>query len=218
MTPAALGMRKLCEPGRSGASCEWLRRAVILGKPRHPIGDLPMLRFLSIAAAGTGVAAALAIACSGSLEPTTGVFQTPGQASTPEQAPSNGPTLTPQVSGTSQRLQAVSPVNDKVVWASGLGGTFAITTNGGNTWLSRVVPGAEELQFRDVHGVSEKVAYLLSAGEGSDNRIYKTKDGGPPGPCSSRLVPIPETSTIASTSGAQTGASPSPTRWTVSSR
>ena len=137
-----------------------------------------MLRSLSIAAAGTGVAAALAIACSGSLEPTTGVFQTPGQASTPEQAPSNGPSLTPQVSGTSQRLQAVSPVNDKVVWASGLGGTFAITTNGGNTWLSRVVPGAEELQFRDVHGVSEKVAYLLSAGEGSDNRIYKTKDGG----------------------------------------
>jgi photosystem II stability/assembly factor-like uncharacterized protein len=124
------------------------------------------------------VAAVLAIACSGSFEPTTGTFRTPGQASTPEQTSSKGPTLTPQVSGTTQRLQAVSPVSDKVVWASGLGGTFAVTTNGGNTWQSRVVPGAASLQFRDVYGVSKTVAYLLSAGEGSDNRIYKTTDGG----------------------------------------
>jgi photosystem II stability/assembly factor-like uncharacterized protein len=137
-----------------------------------------MHRPLSIAAAGTGVAAALAIACSSSVEPTTGVFRTPGQASSPEQASSKGPRLAPQVSGTTQRLQAVSPVNDKVVWASGLGGTFAVTTNGGNTWQSRVVPGAASLQFRDVYGVSQKVAYLLSAGEGSDNRIYRTTDGG----------------------------------------
>ncbi len=34
------------------------------------------------------------------------------------------------------------------------------------------------LQFRDVEGVSEKVAYLLSAGTGTDSRIYKTEDGG----------------------------------------
>jgi len=93
------------------------------------------------------------------------------------QAPSS-PTLTPQTSGTTQRFFAVSPVNDRVVWASAAGGTFARTTNGGRTWTSRVVPGAETLQFRDVEGVSEKVAYLLSAGEGADNRIYKTEDGG----------------------------------------
>lgn len=41
-----------------------------------------------------------------------------------------------------------------------------------------MVPGAEALQFRDVEGVSEKVAYLLSAGVGTDSRIYKTRDGG----------------------------------------
>ena len=134
-----------------------------------------MLRSLSIAAAGTGVAALLVIACSGSFEPTTAFFRTPGQASSPS---NEGPTLTPQESGTDQRFFSVSPVNDRVVWASAAGGTFALTTNGGDTWLSRVVPGAEALQFRDVQGVSEKVAYLLSAGEGSDNRIYQTKDGG----------------------------------------
>jgi photosystem II stability/assembly factor-like uncharacterized protein len=88
------------------------------------------------------------------------------------------PTLTPQASGTTQRFFAVSPVNARVVWASAAGGTFARTTDGGNTWQSRVVPGAEALQFRDVEGVSEREAYLLSAGEGASNRIYKTQDGG----------------------------------------
>jgi len=34
------------------------------------------------------------------------------------------------------------------------------------------------LQFRDVQGISERVAYLLSAGVGTDSRIYKTEDGG----------------------------------------
>jgi photosystem II stability/assembly factor-like uncharacterized protein len=89
-----------------------------------------------------------------------------------------GPTLTPQVSGTAERLQAVSPVNDQVVWASGTGGTYALTTDGGATWVSAVVPGAETLQFRDVEGVSAEVAYLMAAGTGTDSRIYKTEDGG----------------------------------------
>src|SRR5262245_18341114 len=91
---------------------------------------------------------------------------------------SQGPTLTPQDSGTTERLQAVSPVNSKVVWASGTGGTYALTTDGGDTWTSHVVPGAETLEFRDVQGVSDKVAYLLASGVGSDSRIYKTEDGG----------------------------------------
>jgi photosystem II stability/assembly factor-like uncharacterized protein len=88
------------------------------------------------------------------------------------------PTLTPQVSGTVNRLQAVSPVSPLVVWASGVGGTYAVTTDGGATWRTGVVPGAEALQFRDVEGVSEKVAYLMSSGVGTDSRIFKTEDGG----------------------------------------
>jgi len=88
------------------------------------------------------------------------------------------PTVTPQNSGTTQGLIAVSPVNSRVVWASGRGGTFVVTTDGGQTWRAGVVPGAETLQFRDVQGVSDKVAYLLSIGNGTDSRIYKTTDGG----------------------------------------
>ena len=88
------------------------------------------------------------------------------------------PVLTPQSSGTTNRLQAISPVNARVVWASGVGGTWVKTTDGGQTWTVGTVTGAENLQFRDVQGVSERVAYLLSAGTGPDSRIYKTEDGG----------------------------------------
>lgn len=92
---------------------------------------------------------------------------------------SHHPTLTPQTSGTTQLLISVSPVNDRMVWAAGTGGTYVVTTDGGSTWKAAVVPGAESLQFRDVYGVSDKVAYLMSIGNNTtDFRIYKTIDGG----------------------------------------
>ena len=94
-----------------------------------------------------------------------------------------GPKVTVQQSGTTSSFIAVSAANGKVVWASGRDGTFAVTSNGGRTWRSGVVPGAETVQFRDVQAVSEKVAYLLSVPAGAPpdiipSRIYKTTDGG----------------------------------------
>ena len=89
------------------------------------------------------------------------------------------PKLIPQNSGTTEGLIAVSPVNAKVVWAAGRHGTFLVTTDGGATWRSGQVKGAEWLQFRDVQGVSANVAYLQSIGNEPGNfRIYKTEDGG----------------------------------------
>jgi photosystem II stability/assembly factor-like uncharacterized protein len=89
------------------------------------------------------------------------------------------PSITLQTSGTTQLLIDVSPVNSRVVWAAGTGGTFVVTTDGGEHWKSGVVPGAESLQFRDVQGVSDKVAYLMSIGNNTtDFKIYKTIDGG----------------------------------------
>lgn len=100
-----------------------------------------------------------------------------GARSASAPAPS-GPTVTVQQSGTTSRLQAISSVTASIAWASGLNGTFAVTTDGGETWRTGVVAGAETLQFRDVEGVNARVAYLLSAGVGTDSRIYKTVDGG----------------------------------------
>jgi len=88
------------------------------------------------------------------------------------------PYLIPQESGTRFRLQAVSVVDDKVVWASGAGGTYVRTTDGGNTWTAGRVNGADSLEFRDVYAVDDKTAWLLSAGPGDRSRIYKTTDGG----------------------------------------
>jgi photosystem II stability/assembly factor-like uncharacterized protein len=89
-----------------------------------------------------------------------------------------GPTLVPQRSGTTNRLQAISPVSARVAWASGTGGTYAVTIDGGATWRAGVVPGADTLEFRDVEGIDARAAYLLSAGPGDQSRIYKTTDGG----------------------------------------
>jgi photosystem II stability/assembly factor-like uncharacterized protein len=89
------------------------------------------------------------------------------------------PQLRYQYSGTTQLLIAVSPVNSRIVWAAGAGGTYVVTADGGESWNAAVVPGAENLQFRDVYAVSDKEAYLMSIGSNTtDFRIYKTLDGG----------------------------------------
>ncbi len=92
--------------------------------------------------------------------------------------PSAAPVLTTQTSGTTVLLQAISVVDDRVVWVSGHGGTFARTTDGGAIWVSGTVPGADTLQFRDVHAFDSLTAYLLSAGPGVLSTIRKTTDGG----------------------------------------
>src|SRR5947207_15086311 len=105
--------------------------------------------------------------------------RSPFLATSPAEArAARAPTVTPQETGTTQRFFAVSPVNAAVVWASARGGTFARTLDGGSTWVSRQVAGAETMEFRDVEGGNANVAYLMSAGTGPDNRIYKTEDGG----------------------------------------
>ena len=80
--------------------------------------------------------------------------------------------------GTTASFRGLSAVSDDVVWVSGTGGTWGRTTDGGATWTIQQVPGAEELDFRDVDAFDEDLAYLMSAGPGDASRIYKTTDGG----------------------------------------
>jgi photosystem II stability/assembly factor-like uncharacterized protein len=77
-------------------------------------------------------------------------------------------------------LQAVSPVDSAVAWVSGHRAAVLRTTDGGATWTARpVVTGADTvLQFRDIHAVSRDEAWVMSAGNGTDSRIYHTADGG----------------------------------------
>lgn len=81
-------------------------------------------------------------------------------------------------SGVAVRLQAVSPVDARVVWASGLEGTWVRTDDGGDTWTSGRIAGAEDLQLRDVDAFSAGSAWVLSAGPGEQSRIFRTDDAG----------------------------------------
>ena len=73
----------------------------------------------------------------------------------------------PQKSNTTASLGGLSIVNTNVVWASGTGGTFVRTTDGGETWQAGTVPGGEKLDFRDIYAVDAKTAYLMSIGNGN---------------------------------------------------
>ena len=81
-------------------------------------------------------------------------------------------------SGVRARLRGVSAVNRDVAWASGAAGTILRTDNGGTSWQKLTIPGAEQLDFRDIDAVSERTAYALSIGPGTASRIYKTEDAG----------------------------------------
>src|SRR5262245_49299345 len=83
-----------------------------------------------------------------------------------------------QTSGVTGRLRGVSAVSETVAWASGAGGTVLRTVDGGKTWTRLSVPGAEQLDFRDVDAADERTAWVLSIGKGASSRIYKTTDAG----------------------------------------
>jgi photosystem II stability/assembly factor-like uncharacterized protein len=83
-----------------------------------------------------------------------------------------------QRSGTDARLRGISAVSDQIAWASGARGTVLRTVDGGRVWQPLTVPDAGSLDFRDVDAISDRVAYILSIGNGPLSRIYKTIDGG----------------------------------------
>jgi photosystem II stability/assembly factor-like uncharacterized protein len=83
-----------------------------------------------------------------------------------------------QNSHTTENLRGLSTPAPSIAWASGTHGTYLRTTDGGTTWQSAQVPGAESLDFRDVEAFSPDLAYLLAAGPGDQSRIYKTTDAG----------------------------------------
>ena len=88
------------------------------------------------------------------------------------------PTVTEQSSGTTEVLQAISPVSAETVWASGHGGAILRTVDGGDAWQRVAAPAGDSLQFRDIHGFSSRAAIALTAGTGPASRIYRTADGG----------------------------------------
>jgi photosystem II stability/assembly factor-like uncharacterized protein len=83
-----------------------------------------------------------------------------------------------QTVNTTTSFRGLSVVDKNIVWASGTGGTVIRTVDGGKKWDVMTVPGAENLDFRDIEAFDANTAYVLSIGNGEASRIYKTTDGG----------------------------------------
>jgi photosystem II stability/assembly factor-like uncharacterized protein len=79
---------------------------------------------------------------------------------------------------TEASFRGLDVVSENVIWASGTGGTFIRSIDGGKTWKTGTVKGAEKLDFRDIEAFDENTAYVLSIGNADASRIYKTTDGG----------------------------------------
>ena len=61
-------------------------------------------------------------------------------------------------------LRGLCVYDQQNVWASGTGGTVLRTTDGGESWQNISVPGAEELDFRDVQVLDAQTAIVMNAG------------------------------------------------------
>jgi len=90
----------------------------------------------------------------------------------------SNPTWERQYDDSTSFFIGIHAVSDSVVWAAGSNGRVVLSADGGTTWKTMFVPGADSVQFRDVHAFDANTAFVLSIGNGPDSRIYKTSDGG----------------------------------------
>ena len=81
---------------------------------------------------------------------------------------------------TDASFRSVHTLSSKTCWIGGSYGTILLTNDEGKTWKKWSVPGADSLDFRDIHGFNKTTAVALSAGEAEKGkaRIYRTDDGG----------------------------------------
>lgn len=73
-------------------------------------------------------------------------------------------------------LRGLSVVNNKIIWASGSGGTVLRSVDAGETWENIVVLGYEKTDFRDIHGFDKNTAVIM--GIDTPAVILRTSDGG----------------------------------------
>lgn len=83
-------------------------------------------------------------------------------------------------SGTDAEFRGLSAAASSVVWASGTRGRYARSIDGGRTWRIDSIGGASMLDFRAVHALDARRAFLLSSGDADRGqaRIYRTTDAG----------------------------------------
>ncbi|MBU0927003.1 MAG: hypothetical protein KKA67_04595 [Spirochaetes bacterium] len=73
-------------------------------------------------------------------------------------------------------LRGLSVVGEEIAWASGTGGSFARTADGGASWSWGAIRGYESLDFRSIKAFDDRNAVVASAG--APATILLTDDGG----------------------------------------
>lgn len=101
-----------------------------------------------------------------------GLSAAPGPAGLPPLSLS----WTVQTSGSLESFRGLSAVDEKTAWIGGTKGTVLRTIDGGATWTSVAVPGAETIDFRDIEGFDSETAVAM--GVGRPAKIYRTENGG----------------------------------------
>lgn len=80
--------------------------------------------------------------------------------------------------GVTARFRGLAPVDSKVAWAAGSGGTILRTVDGGRHWAGVASAAMAGLEFRDIEAWDARNAVALAIGNGEASRIYTTADGG----------------------------------------
>lgn len=81
-----------------------------------------------------------------------------------------------QDTGATSSIRSISAVDGNVCWFGTKSGV-ARTIDGGKSWVFTKI-GGDDLDFRDLHALSDSECVAMSAGEGEASRIYRTTDGG----------------------------------------
>jgi photosystem II stability/assembly factor-like uncharacterized protein len=86
--------------------------------------------------------------------------------------------LVTKVPGAEGEFRGLAARGD-LVWAAGRGGRWARSADGGRTWSSGVIPGADSLVLVDVEILESGAVCVLATGfEAGLGRAYRSHDGG----------------------------------------
>jgi photosystem II stability/assembly factor-like uncharacterized protein len=77
---------------------------------------------------------------------------------------------------TKASLRGLHVFSKSTTWVSGTGGTIAHTIDAGKTWNLCVVPGAEQLDFRDIHAIDPQTIVAMTSG--TPACVYRSTDAG----------------------------------------